>query len=273
MIEFKQIIGRGTRLFDGKEYFTILDFVDAYKLFLDPEWDGEPQEPPIIEPKEPGESKEPEPLPSPEPPPISDPPPEKAMIKVKLRDGKEREIQYMVSTSFWGADGRPMSSEEFIQSLYGVLPDLFKDEEELRKIWSNPITRKRLLERLFDIGIDLEQIENITKIVNAEHCDFYDVLSYLAFNNPLFTRTERVEKNKNHIFEHITDKDEEFLNFVLKKYEETGYEELDEEKLPILLNLKYHAIADAEEALGDVEGIRTTFIDLQKNLYNKIEVK
>src|SRR5208283_3810330 len=50
MIEFKQIVGRGTRLFDGKEYFTIYDFVDAYHHFADPEWDGEPIEP---EPKEP----------------------------------------------------------------------------------------------------------------------------------------------------------------------------------------------------------------------------
>ena len=266
MIEFKQIIGRGTRLFDGKEYFTILDFVDAYRLFLDPEWDGEPQEPLVVEPREPREPKpespEPEPIPEPEPPVES-----KKMIKVKLRDGKDRDIQHMISTSFWGADGKPMSSEEFIQSLYGVLPDLFKSEEELRNIWSNPTTRKRLLERLFDIGIDLEQIENITKIVNAELCDFYDVLSFLAFNNPLITRKERVEGNKDHIFEHLTDKEEEFLHFVLKKYEEAGYEELDEEKLPILLNLKYHAIADAEKALGNVENIRSVFLTFQENLY------
>jgi type I restriction enzyme, R subunit len=292
MIEFKQIIGRGTRLFDGKEYFTILDFVDAYKLFLDPEWDGEPileicskcgQNPCICEkkPVEPcpicGQRPCICPKPPPEPCPVCGKIPceceSKKKIKIKLRDGKEREIQHMISTSYWGADGKPMSSEEFIQSLYGVLPELFKDEEELRIIWSSPITRKRFLERLFNIGIDIEQIENITKIVNAEHCDFYDVLLFLAFNNPLITRKQRVEGNKDHIFEHLTDKQEEFLQFVLQKYEETGFEELDEEKLPILLNLKYHAIADAEEVLGDVEGIRATFIDLQKNLYNKIEVK
>ncbi len=277
MIEFKQIIGRGTRLFDGKEYFTIIDFVDAYKLFLDPEWDGEPivnicpkcnQDPCICEKTSSREK------PPPVPCPVCGKYPceceKKIKIKIKLRDGKEREIQHMISTSFWGADGKPMSSEEFIQSLYGVLPDLFKNEEELRNIWSNPTTRKQFLERLFNIGIDLEQIENITKIVNAQQCDFYDVLLYLAFNNPLITRKQRVEKNKNHIFEHLSNKEEEFLNFVLKKYEETGFEELDEEKLPILLNLKYHAIADAEEALGNVEKIRATFIDFQKNLYNKV---
>ena len=274
MIEFKQIIGRGTRLFDGKEYFTILDFVDAYKMFLDPEWDGEPIEP--VQPEPPG----PPPPPSPvcpvcgqrpcvcEKPP---PPPPKKMIRVKLRDGKEREIQHMISTSYWGADGKPMSSEDFIQKLYGVLPDLFAGEEELRKIWSNPSSRKRFLERLFNMGIDLEQIENITKIVNAEQCDFYDVLLYLAFNNPLFTRKQRAEGNKERIFENLSDKQKEFLDFVLSKYEESGFEELDEEKLPVLLNLKYHAIADAEMALGDVDKIRNTFFFLQKNLYAKLE--
>ena len=268
MIEFKQIIGRGTRLFDGKEYFTILDFVDAYKMFLDPEWDGEPLEPIITDPKDPSEPKEP-PVVS-DPPPIIDPPPTKKMVKVKLRDGKERDIQHMISTSFWGADGKPMSSEEFITSLYGVLPDLFKNEEELHQIWSNPSTRKRLLERFFDIGIDIEQIENISKIVNAEQSDFYDILLFLAFNNPLITRKERVDKNKKYIFEHLSDKEEEFLDFVMKKYESEGFEELDEEKLPVLLNLKYRAIADAESVLGNVEDIRMTFINFQKNLYEKI---
>jgi len=285
MIEFKQIIGRGTRLFDGKEYFTILDFVDAYKLFLDPEWDGEPveefcskcgQNPCICEKivkvcpfcgQRPCVCEKP----PKEPCPICGKSPcvcgRKKKIKIKLRDGKEREIQHMISTSFWGADGKPMSSEEFIQSLYGVLPDLFKNEDELRSIWSNPTTRKRFLERLYDLGIDLEQIENISRIVNAKQCDFYDVLLFLAYNNPLITRKERVEGNKDHIFEHLSDKEEDFLNFVLKKYEETGYEELDEEKLPILLNLKYHAIADAEDALGSVEKIRETFFSFQKKLY------
>ncbi|MBI3379670.1 DEAD/DEAH box helicase family protein [Candidatus Gottesmanbacteria bacterium] len=273
MIEFKQIIGRGTRLFEGKEYFTIIDFVDAYKMFLDPEWDGEPIEP--LPPKPPGP-----PPPPPKPCPVcgqvpciceKPPPPPKKIIKVKLRDGKEREIQHMISTSYWGANGKPISSEEFIQSLYGVFPDLFKSEEELQVIWSNPTTRKRFLERLFDLGIDLEQIENISKIVNADQCDFFDVLLFLAYNNPLITRKQRIEGNKNHLFENLTDKEKDFLNFVLSKYEESGYEELDEEKLPILLNLKYHAIADAENALGSVDKIREAFFSFQKNLYEKID--
>lgn len=267
MIEFKQIIGRGTRLFDGKEYFTVYDFVDAYHHFADPEWDGDPID----------ETTETEPPTGPNDPPSTpgDPPPEppdepKRKLRIKLRDGKEREIQHMISTSFWSADGRPISSEEFIKKIYGVLPDFFKNEEELRKIWSNPITRKEFLKRLFDLGIDLEQLGNIQKIVNGEDCDFFDVLSYLSYNTPLITRQQRVNNTKETIFEGVDEKNKEFLDFVLSKYEEKGVEELDEEKLPQLLNLKYHAISNAIDILGDVDSIRSKFFTFQKDLYAKV---
>lgn len=287
MIEFKQIIGRGTRLYDGKEFFTIYDFVDAYKHFSDPEWDGEPiaeickkcgQNPCVCE------YHPPEVCPiCGQKPCICEKPPRickicgqspcictpKKKLKIKLRDGKEREIQHMISTSFWGADGKPMSSEEFIQKIYGILPDLFKNEEELRKIWSNPVTRRKFLGRLFELGIDLEQLENIQKVVNGQNCDLFDVLIYLSYSKPLITRLERVDKNKENIFEDINDKQKEFLDFVLSKYEEKGSEELGEEKLPILLNLKYQAMANAEQSLGNVDKIRSIFFDFQKRLYTE----
>jgi type I restriction enzyme R subunit len=113
MIEFKQIIGRGTRLYDGKDYFTIFDFVKAHHHFSDPEWDGEPIEP------EPKPEPRPQP-PHPEPPEvISDPPPRPTRIKVKLADGKERTIQHMMKTSFWHPDGTPMSAQQFMELLFG----------------------------------------------------------------------------------------------------------------------------------------------------------
>ncbi|MFA5208417.1 MAG: DEAD/DEAH box helicase family protein [Candidatus Paceibacterota bacterium] len=292
MIEFKQIIGRGTRLFDGKEYFTIYDFVDAYHHFADPEWDGDPVEeicskcgkypceceknPPQICPicgKKPCECEKPPkicPVCKQDPCICENQP--KKKLKIKLRDGKEREIQHMISTSFWGADGKPLSSEEFIVKIYGVLPDLFKNEEELRKIWSNPITRKEFLERLFDLGIDLEQLDNIQKVVNAEDCDLFDVLSYLSYNTPLITRQQRINNTKESILKGLDEKHKEFLDFVLSKYKEKGVEELAEEKLPILLNLKYNSPADAINILGDVSSIRSTFFDFQKNLYSKVNI-
>ncbi len=263
VIEFKQIIGRGTRLFDGKEYFTIYDFVDAYHHFLDPEWDGEPID----------ETTEKRPKPPKEPPEPPEPPESpKKKIKIKLRDGKEREIQHMISTSFWSADGKPISAEEFLQGMFGTLPEFFKSEDELRRIWSNPNTRKTLLEKLADAGYGLDELATLQKMINAEKSDLFDVLEYISFAMKPITREMRVAQAQSKIFNGLDNKQKEFLEFVLSKYIETGVEELDQEKLPDLLTLKYQAISDAEEILGGVENIRSTFIDFQKYLYEKISV-
>ena len=265
MIEFKQIIGRGTRLFDGKEYFTIYDFVNAYHHFSDPEWDGEPIDETTKKQQEienVGELNGPS-------FPLEMSEEQNKKLKIKLRDGKEREIQHMISTSFWGPDGKPISLQEFLDNMFGVMPEFFKSEEGLRKIWSNPTTRKVFLEKIGALGYGKDELETIQKMIDAEQSDLFDVLAYISFLTQPITRAQRVEQSKNRIFKGLDAKQKEFLEFVLSKYEEKGSEELDEDKLPILLNLKYHAIADAIAILGGVEHIRTTFFNFQKSLYSK----
>jgi type I restriction enzyme R subunit len=266
MIEFKQIVGRGTRLFDGKEFFTIYDFVDAYHHFADPEWDGEPinktDDEPI--PKLPKRTEGESPFP-PEPP--VEP---KKKIKVMLRGGKDLEIQHMVSTSFWGADGKPISVEEFLQNLFGKLPDFFKNEEELREIWSNPVTRKILLEKLDEAGFGKDELMLLQKLIDAENSDIFDVLEYV-FNSDVkpITRKARVASSRANILTHLEDKQKEFIKFVLDKYVEVGVEELGEEKLSILLTNKYQSLEDAKEILGEVSKIRSLFFNFQKELYRR----
>ncbi len=292
MIEFKQIIGRGTRLFDGKEYFTIYDFVDAYKHFSDPEWDGDPieevclkcgQNPCICEAKPPrvcsvcGQSpcvckKPPKICPVCKKDPCECETPPKRKLKIKLRDGKEREIQHMILTSFYSADGKPISIQEFMDNMFGVMPEFFKSEEELRKIWSNPTTRKAFLDSIAEKGFGKDELETLQKMIDAEQSDLFDVLIYISFLTQPISRTQRVEQSKEKIFKGLDEKQKEFLDFVLSKYEEKGVEELDEEKLPVLLNLKYHAIANAEQSLGSVDSIRSIFFAFQKNLYAKVKV-
>lgn len=266
MIEFKQIIGRGTRLFDGKEYFTIYDFVDAYKHFSDPEWDGEPENETVEDQKR--ESKEPKTKQKAAMPLEMENEPKKK-LKIKLRDGKEREIQHMISTSFWTADGKPISVQEFMDNMFGHMPEFFKSEEDLRKIWSNPTTRKTFLEKIAEKGYGKDELETLQKLINAEKSDLFDVLTYISFCTPPISRIQRVESSKDAIFDGLNEKQKEFLDFVLDKYEEKGVEELGEEKLPVLLNMKYHAIANAEQSLGDVLQIRTIFFKFQKDLYKK----
>lgn len=288
MIEFKQIVGRGTRLFDGKEFFTIYDFVDAYKHFSDPEWDGEPieEEPCKICGQNPCicEKQPPKPCPICGQRPcicISEPSPPcykcgqspcvcKKKVKIKLKNGKEREIKHMVSTSFWSADGKPISAEEFLNNLFGELPKLFKDEEELRKLWSSPITRRILLENLDAAGFPKDDLLTLQKLVDMEKSDLYDVLEYV-FNGDYIamTREARAKAAEATIFALLNDKQKEFISFVLSKYIETGVDELDQEKLPILLTNKYQSLEDAKEILGDVANISRLFIEFQEHLYKQ----
>jgi len=262
MIEFKQIIGRGTRLFDGKDYFTIYDFEKAYEHFNDPDWDGEPAEPEPPKPRPPGEPK-------PEPEPTGDPEPRPEKVRIRLSDGKVRSIQHMTATSFWSPDGKPISAKQFVERLYGDIPALFKDEDELRAIWSKPDTRRKLLEGLEERGYGREQLEEVRRIVNAERSDLFDVLAYIAYAMAPKSREERVIDHRDEIYASYADpKQQEFLDFVLNHYIDQGDEELNEEKLPDLLQLKYASIHDATEKLGAASLVREMFVGFQKHLYS-----
>ena len=265
MIEFKQIIGRGTRLYDGKDYFTIYDFVKAHHHFNDPEWDGEPEAPepaipggdgpkPPREPKEPGEERA-------------------TKIRIKLADGKARTIQHMMSTTFWHPDGTPMSAQQFMEMLFGKLPDFFKNEAELRVIWSDPATRKKLLQGLAENGFGGEQLAEMQKIIDAEKSDLFDVLAHVAYAVAPMTREARATRARVYISTSFSNKQQGFLDFVLSHYVRVGVEELDLDKLTPLLKLKYHdSIPDAVADLGQADQIRNVFAGFQKYLYQQQSV-
>ena len=264
MIEFKQIIGRGTRLYDRKDYFTLYDFVGAHQHFSDPEWDGEPLEP---EPKE----SRPHPPASPESLDVREPAADydkRQMVKVKLADGKARAIQHMMITTFWHPDGTPMSAQQFVESLFGQLPDFFKDEQELRALWGDPETRRKLLEGLADKGFGNDQLAEMQKSINAEKSDLFDVLAHVAYALEPLTREERAGRAMAVISTLFNSKQQVFLNFVLSHYIGVGVEELDPAKLNPLLRLKYHdSIADAVADLGRPEEISKVFAGFQRYLY------
>ncbi|MDX8393225.1 MAG: type I restriction-modification enzyme R subunit C-terminal domain-containing protein, partial [Mariprofundales bacterium] len=191
-------------------------------------------------------------------------------VKIKLKDGKEREIQHMVATSFWSADGKPQTAEKFLNNLFGEVTVLFKDEDELRTLWSNPQTRKTLLEKLDEAGFGQCELDTLKKLIGAEKSDLYDVLEYV-FNSNIkpITRQERVTRAKATILAFLNKRQQEFIEFVLSKYIESGVEELDQEKLPVLLTNKYHSLEDAKEILGEVAEISSLFIEFQKHLYSQ----
>ncbi|MFM1799497.1 MAG: hypothetical protein RLZZ117_1775 [Cyanobacteriota bacterium] len=267
MIEFKQIIGRGTRLYDGKDYFTIYDFVKAHHHFSDPEWDGEPLEPEGIgpeqatappkgpEPKTPGDHK-------------GSDKPRRQKVRIKLGDGKERSIQHMMVTSFWHPDGTPMSSQQFLELLYGKLPEFVKDEAELRQLWSSPETRRKLLQGLEEKGFGAAQLAEMQTIIQAEDSDLFDVLAHVAYALQPIPREDRANQARLYIHSKYTSKQQLFLDFVLQHYVTMGVQELARDKLTPLLRLRYqNSIADAVADLGRPEDIGQLFSGFQKYLY------
>jgi type I restriction enzyme R subunit len=288
MIEFKQIIGRGTRLFDGKDYFTIYDFVKAHLNFEDPEWDGPPQEEEpckkcgnrpctcVVAPPKPCEvcGKTPCDCPK-EPCPKCGFQPcrcqRRNKVKVKLADGKERTIQHMTSTTFWHPDGTPMSAQQFMEMLFGKLPDFFQSEAELRALWSAPDTRAKLLQGLAEKGFGHDQLAEMQKIIDAEKSDLFDVLAYVAYAMAPLTRAERADHARVYINSEFSAKQQAFLEFVLQHYVAVGVEELGQEKLTPLLRLKYHnSISDAVADLGEPEKIGQVFTGFQRHLYEQV---
>ena len=286
MIEFKQIIGRGTRLYDGKDYFTIYDFVKAHLNFQDPEWDGppEPDEPcpkcgqnPCaceVTPPKPCAKCGKSPCECPKEPcevcgKLACICEKKRKVKVKLADGKERTIQHMMLTTFWHPDGTPMSAQQFMELLFGKLPDFFQSEAELRALWSAPDTRAKLLQGLADKDFGHEKLVAMQQLIEAEKSDLFDVLAYVAYNTPTVTRAERADHARVYINSNFNAKQQAFLNFVLSHYVSVGVEELGQEKLNPLLRLKYHdSITDAVADLGGKpEAIKTDFAGFQKYLY------
>ena len=170
-------------------------------------------------------------------------------------------------TSFWHPDGTPMSARQFMELLFGKLPDFFKDEAELRALWSAPDTRLKLLEGLAEKGFGPEQMAEMQKVINAEKSDLFDVLAHIAYALPPLTREERAARAKLAITTHFNSRQQGFLDFVLSHYVSEGVHELDREKLTPLLKLKYRdAIADLERP----EEIAYLFAAFQKYLYQPI---
>ena len=285
MIEFKQIIGRGTRLFDGKDYFTIHDFVKAHLNFQDPEWDGPPQEEEpcpkcgqrpcacVATPPKPCEVCGQSPCTCPEEPcpvcgKIDCTCRKRKKVKVKLADGKDRTIQHMMVTTFWHPDGTPMSAQQFMELLFGKLPDFFQSEAELRALWSAPDTRAKLLAGMAERGFGHDQLAEMQRLIDAERSDLFDVLAYVAYSKPPVPRKERADHARVYINSAFNAKQRAFLDFVLQHYVAVGVEELEQGKLTPLLRLRYHnSIADALADLGQPEEIGKAFAGFQKYLY------
>lgn len=261
MIEFKQIVGRGTRTFEGKDFFTVFDFVKAYEHFNDPEWDGEPLPP--DEPK----SKTPRPAPTPPVGPPEPAPEPEPKVTIKLADGKERQIRYIATTSYFSHDGKLISGQEFMDQLFGDLGDLVAGEDELRNIWSNPETRVHFLKVLSDRGYDASRIEDMKLLIDAPNSDVFDVLAYVRFTIVPQRRSERAEAARSTGLPDFEGEMRSFLEAVLTAYEIHGVDELALSKIGDFLKVRYGGTNGAKRKLGAIPDIKQAFMDIQAHLY------
>ena len=260
MIEFKQIIGRGTRTYEGKDFFTIWDFVKAHENFNDPEWDGEPLAPePPKGPHTPPSGPEPEPGQPGEPGGDGPEEPPREKIVVKLSDGKVRKIKYLASTTYWSPEGKPISAAEFLERLFGDLSGIVTDEDQLRSVWSDPDNRERFLQQLSDRGYDRDRLDDIRRLVDAAESDLFDVLSYILFTNPPKTRHERAAYVRSNSMEEPVDETKALLLAILASYEERGESELATKKLGTFLTARYGSVSEGKAKLGGLDAIKEAF--------------
>ncbi len=162
-----------------------------------------------------------------------------------------------------------MTSIQFMEMLYGKLPEFFKDEQELTALWSEPGTRVKLLEGLAEAGFGNDQLREMQRIIDAEKSDLYDVLAHVAYSMPPLTREARAGNARVEISGLFNEKQRAFLEFVLSHYVTVGVEELDKDKLTPLLKLRYHdSIPDAVKDLGMPMEIAKVFSGFQRFLYS-----
>jgi type I restriction enzyme R subunit len=275
MVEFKQIVGRGTRLFEGKDFFTIIDFSEvATDHFYDPDWDGLPDG----EVVEGGEGSTPigkntggngknnkggETLPP--------PPPRPTRIVIELSNGRKLKVLDIETRYIDNETGKPLTTMQFLEKLIGFIPALYHSEEELRKLWSKPETREALLAKLADSGIDEEQLDILKKIFEAERSDVFDILLHISYEFDLITRIQRATlvKENNSFFEVFTNlKARDFLRFILERYETDGVKELKRERLSSLIELNNMGTTkEAAKVFGSAQKLIDAFYKLQENLY------
>ena len=286
IVEFKQIIGRGTRLFDGKYYFTIYDFVGASEMFKDPDWDGDQYCPECgnwpctcnkrkFDEEEEGSHSVKDDLfpPQPDPCPICGhlpctcEGPKTNLIEIKLSNGRRLSLETTWEQKIFFGD-EFLSLDEYVKKLFGRIPEFFSDADDLREKWSNPETREQLLRTLDEAGFAEDKLNLLRNMLKLQKCDLLDVLEYIAYNSTPIERAKRVELVKQQYVDALEKEQREFDNLILEYYASNGFKELGSDKLKTFINIKFNSMRDAKERLNmSVADIRAHYFELQRKLY------
>lgn len=249
MVDFKQIIGRGTRVREdyGKLFFTILDYTgSATRMFADSEFDGEPAL--IIEEEidEEGNS-----------------------IKEKYKEEKEKLEEIADVVYELDSDGKRLAPIKFTDYTQKQVRSMYTSAAELRSKWSDAQQRRQILSLLEEKGITVEQLASATKRLDA---DPFDLLCHVAYNAPIRTRKERAEllrKDKKDFFDKFGDEARKILNELLDKYIEFGTEQLSDTNILKVPPISLHGnLMEISELFGGPGALRNSLGELQALLYS-----
>ncbi len=268
MTEFKQIIGRGTRLRydDGKTHFTIMDFRRVSRLFADPEWDGEVEQDDDFDP-----DSQPERPPKPKPDDPNDggeiiiDPPERRTIQVLGKGGvKIKVLQRLVQ--IYDTDGKLLKQESIEDYTKESIIGTYQTLDNFIQTWNGEQKKEVIRNMLKDLGIDLELIK---KEQNMCDVDDFDFICHIAFNQKPLTRRERAENvKKRDIFGKYGEAAREVINALLDKYAELGI--YDIESTEILKQnpfTKYGKPARIAALFGGNDKYRQAIRELETELY------
>lgn len=286
IVEFKQIIGRGTRLFDDKYFFTIYDFVGATKLFADPDWDGDPE---MVEESgnatpdgnKDGDDKQPdshdvtpyEPQVYPLPWEVQES--DKHVVKVRLSASRQVELLQTQWEELIQYGNETLTVKAFIEKMFGRLPLFFNGAEDLRERWSHPKTREALLEQLANEGFEADKLERLRHLITfgngqgMDDCDLLDVLEYVAYETTPMQREKRVALVQESYEKMLEAKWKPFVDVICQYYTHNGYTELATKNMSVFLEKAYKSTADAINTLKcSTDDIKQKYFELQWQLYN-----
>ncbi|MBN2224062.1 MAG: DEAD/DEAH box helicase family protein [Deltaproteobacteria bacterium] len=282
MTEFKQIIGRGTRVRDdyGKYFFNIIDYTGSATLhFADSEFDGDPAfetevtiddkglitNEEILTP-EGAPSEEDEETPVEYIPPIIIEPPGDERRKYYIDNGIIEIAAHLVYEL--DVNGKQLRVVKYTDYTAETVRTLYPTAAELRRHWSQPNERKEIIRLFEERGIDFQELAKQTNQPDADH---FDLICHLAYNAPLRTRRERADrlrKDRKDFFEQFGPQARAILEGLLVKYADYG---IDQFIIPEVLKVppisEYGNVTEIIGFFGGVDRLRGAFAELQEELY------
>lgn len=267
MTEFKQIIGRGTRLREkeGKTYFTVMDFRNVTRLFADPEWDG----PIEIDPNYPPKEKEPTPYLPPEenePTGVKEPDPAPQPKPIVAKDGCQVMIINKV-VSVYDTDGKLLRTESITDYTKKSIIDTYATIDTFTSKWQETKKKSDIAEMLKESGIDLAALKHAE---NMDDVDDFDFICHIAYGKKTLTRHERAEQvKKRDIFSKYGEQARGVLEALLDKYIKEGISEL--ESLIVLENDPFRKLGSKSNIVkffGGKQGYLDAVKELEQYIYN-----